>query len=73
MPDFDYELIVIGGGPAGEKGAAQAAYSGTRRSSSKPIASWAAPASTGARSRAKRSASRPCSSPASAPGSSARE
>ena len=28
MPDFDYELIVIGGGPAGEKGAAQAAYFG---------------------------------------------
>ena len=26
MPDFDYELIVIGGGPAGEKAAAQAAY-----------------------------------------------
>ena len=26
MPAYDYELIVIGGGPAGEKGAAQAAY-----------------------------------------------
>ena len=28
MPDNDYELVVIGGGPAGEKGAAQAAYFG---------------------------------------------
>src|SRR4051794_20435940 len=27
-PKYDYELIVIGGGPAGEKGAAQAAYFG---------------------------------------------
>jgi NAD(P) transhydrogenase len=27
-PAYDYELIVIGGGPAGEKGAAQAAYFG---------------------------------------------
>ncbi|HRK30950.1 MAG TPA: Si-specific NAD(P)(+) transhydrogenase [Tepidisphaeraceae bacterium] len=27
-PKFDYDLIVIGGGPAGEKGAAQAAYFG---------------------------------------------
>src|SRR5271155_4026622 len=26
MPDYDFELVVIGGGPAGEKGAAQAAY-----------------------------------------------
>ncbi|HTW94598.1 MAG TPA: Si-specific NAD(P)(+) transhydrogenase [Tepidisphaeraceae bacterium] len=26
MADYEYELIVIGGGPAGEKGAAQAAY-----------------------------------------------
>jgi NAD(P) transhydrogenase len=26
--EFDYELVVIGGGPAGEKGAAQAAYFG---------------------------------------------
>ena len=25
-PTYDYELIVLGGGPAGEKGAAQAAY-----------------------------------------------
>ena len=28
MPDYDYELVVVGGGPAGEKGAAQAAYFG---------------------------------------------
>ena len=28
MPDYDFELVVIGGGPAGEKGAAQAAYFG---------------------------------------------
>src|SRR4051794_18203723 len=27
---YDYELLVIGGGPAGEKGAAQAAYFGHR-------------------------------------------
>src|SRR5438093_13680109 len=26
MPDYEYELVVIGGGPAGEKAAAQAAY-----------------------------------------------
>jgi NAD(P) transhydrogenase len=28
MAEYDYELVVIGGGPAGEKGAAQAAYFG---------------------------------------------
>ena len=27
-PPYDYEVVVIGGGPAGEKGAAQAAYFG---------------------------------------------
>src|SRR5215213_8463562 len=27
-PTYEYELVVIGGGPAGEKGAAQAAYFG---------------------------------------------
>ncbi|MFS8065830.1 MAG: FAD-binding protein, partial [Byssovorax sp.] len=27
---YDYDLIVIGSGPAGEKGAAQAAYFGKR-------------------------------------------
>ena len=30
MGEFDYDLIVIGSGPAGEKGAAQAAYFGKR-------------------------------------------
>src|SRR5438552_19085338 len=30
MAEYDYELVVIGGGPAGEKGAAQAAYFGHR-------------------------------------------
>jgi NAD(P) transhydrogenase len=28
VPTYDYDLVVIGGGPAGEKGAAQAAYFG---------------------------------------------
>ncbi|HEX3358959.1 MAG TPA: Si-specific NAD(P)(+) transhydrogenase [Tepidisphaeraceae bacterium] len=30
MAGFDFELVVIGGGPAGEKGAAQAAYFGIK-------------------------------------------
>jgi len=30
MPPYDYDLVVIGAGPAGEKGAAQAAYFGKR-------------------------------------------
>jgi NAD(P) transhydrogenase len=30
MTAQEYDLIVIGGGPAGEKGAAQAAYFGKR-------------------------------------------
>ena len=30
MSDQDFDLIVIGSGPAGEKGAAQAAYFGRR-------------------------------------------
>ena len=29
-PQYDYDLIVIGSGPAGEKGAAQAAYFGKK-------------------------------------------
>lgn len=30
MPQYDYDLIVLGSGPAGEKGAAQAAYFGKK-------------------------------------------
>ena len=30
MGDYDFDLVVLGGGPAGEKGAAQAAYFGKR-------------------------------------------
>ena len=30
MAEYDYDLVVIGSGPAGEKGAAQAAYFGKR-------------------------------------------
>src|SRR5579859_1023403 len=30
MATYDYDLLVLGGGPAGEKGAAQAAYFGKR-------------------------------------------
>jgi NAD(P) transhydrogenase len=30
MTDFTYDLVVIGSGPVGEKGAAQAAYFGKR-------------------------------------------
>ena len=30
MASFDFDLVVIGGGPAGEKGAAQAAYFGVK-------------------------------------------
>ncbi len=30
MSDYDFDLVVLGGGPAGEKGAAQAAYFGKR-------------------------------------------
>src|SRR4029077_8719123 len=30
VSDYDFDLVVVGGGPAGEKGAAQAAYFGKR-------------------------------------------
>src|SRR5579862_6109421 len=30
MSSYDFDLVVIGGGPAGEKGAAQAAYFGIK-------------------------------------------
>ena len=30
MTNYHYDLVVIGGGPAGEKGAAQAAYFGIK-------------------------------------------
>ena len=61
MSAYDYDLVVIGCGPAGEKGAAQAAYFGKRVAvveTAQP--SPAAPASTPARSRRRRCARRRC-------------
>jgi phytoene dehydrogenase-like protein len=53
-----FDVVVIGSGPAGEKGAAQAAYFGKRVALIEREPLLGGPASTRARSRARRCARR---------------